>query len=84
MPLHSPMEIAVLRALRAGKGWMAAAEVADVIDLPIYGTRATLISLRRRFLVARGGSVHGHWGEWSITEHGLLELSRSEQLRLIV
>lgn len=84
MPLHSPMEIAVLRALRSGRGWMVAAEIAVLVDLPLYGTRATLNNLRRRFLVMRGNATHGHWGEWSITETGLLELSNSEQLRLVV
>ena len=50
MPLHSPMEIAVLRALRSGRGWMGAAEIAVLVDLPLYGIRATLNNLRRRFL----------------------------------
>lgn len=83
MPLHNRIEVEVMRALRANKGWAGPGTIAEAIDLPIYVVRATLVNLRRQFLCQRGNTVHGHWGEWVITEHGLLELARSEQLRLV-
>ena len=58
-------------------------EIAEAIDLPIYVIRATLINLRRQLPVDGAGLRPRTLGRMVITEHGLLELARSEQLRLV-
>lgn len=75
-------EIAVLTRLRGVPGGYAGAvKLAELSGLPQYTVRSALSSLRRRRMAAPGG--RGHWGEYSITEHGLTELARIEQLRAV-
>lgn len=79
------IDINVLRELRAPNhcGWLAPVEIAERLDQPAWRIRASLQNLRRQFLVRRGSSVLQHWGEFSITEHGMVELARADQLRLV-
>lgn len=79
------VEVNILRELRAPNhgGWLTSAEIAESLDLPGWKVRATLNELRRKFLVKRGNITLGHWGEFSITETGMVELARADQLRLV-
>ena len=78
-------EVNILRELRARNhaGWLTSAEIAERLDIPGWKVRAILNDLKHRFLVKRGNVSLGHWGEFSITENGLIELARADQMRLV-
>lgn len=77
-----PGEITVLRAL-ADQRQRWAADLATITDLAPFTVRSILKELHRRRLVSRGQRVVD-CGAYTITQHGIDELNRISQLRLVV
>lgn len=78
---YIPSEITVLRALSDQRPkWSV--DIAQETELAPFTVRSICKNLVRRRLVSRGHHMHDA-GAYTITEHGLLELNRVSQLRLI-
>jgi hypothetical protein len=80
-----PSEVSILRELRSPThvGWLDVVEIAERLDMPAWQVRANLYQLNARYLVTVGNRPLGHYGEWSITANGMVELARADTLRLV-